>query len=107
LLHCLELGKLEWVELLASEQLWGHHHLALRQLDELWLTRILEGANGADGLVHGTSHTVTGLETATTLLLTVCTLIRLLLILRLVVWLSPIAIEIPGRSATVTSLGRL
>ena len=94
LLQGLELCKLQRVQLLATEHLRSHDHLTLGKLKELRLALILELANGADGLVHGCTGTVAGLEGAA-LLSKAGPLLVLTLVL--VVGLAPVAVKVPGR----------
>jgi len=95
LLHgLLELGNLKRAQLLASKHLGAcHHNLALRKLHELWLSRVLEATNRAHGLIHGSSSPVTWLKPPGILWLRKAAHWGLLLLLLL--WLSPVAVECP------------
>lgn len=105
LLQSLQLCKLERVQLLAAKHLrWSHNDLPLRKLDELRLAWVLERADGANGLIHGSSHAVTRLKTATLLSKASGCILLLILALVLVVRLTPIAVKISRRRASVAGL---
>jgi hypothetical protein len=103
-LHSLKLVHLKWVKLLTLEHLlWQKSHAALWQLNELWLTIILERADGAHRLADAATSSVTWLEA--TLLL--AKLSHLLLVL----WLgrrardalvSPVALKVAGGTSAMS-----
>lgn len=102
-LHGLQLSNLQRIELLlAGEHLRGKE-LALGQLHQLWLTRVLEAAHGTNRLVDGaTTGSVAGLETG--LRLAELTHLLRLVIELLVVLLAPISFEISGTLSAMATL---